>query len=81
MRISISSLAAMSAILAIVSANWPATAKTRAECQHEYADNRDAIKASGQTKKAYIASCRAGQSPGAAAPTTQPMAQPSPTPT
>ncbi|HEY1943554.1 MAG TPA: hypothetical protein VGH40_15700 [Roseiarcus sp.] len=79
MRISTSSPAAISAILAIVFASAPATAKTRAECQREYADNRDAIKASGQTKKAYIASCRAGQSPGAA-PMAQPMAEPSPTP-
>jgi hypothetical protein len=81
MRISTSSLSAISAILAIVFASWPAAAKTRAECQREYADNRDAIKASGQTKKAYIASCRAGQSPGTPAPMAQPMAEPSPTPT
>ncbi len=48
--------------------------KTAKECDAEYAANKDAIKGSGQTKKDFVASCRAGSevipSGGAAAPTT-----------
>ncbi len=47
----------------------PAFAKTVKECDAEYSANKDAIKASGQTKKDYVAACRAGT---AAAPTTAP---------
>jgi hypothetical protein len=47
----------------------PAFAKTVKECDAEYSANKDAIKASGQTKKDYVAACRAGT---AAAPPTAP---------
>ena len=48
----------------------PAFAKTAAQCNADYAANKAAIKASGQTKKAYVAACRAdttGAPPAAAA--------------
>ncbi len=49
----------------------PAFAKTVKQCDADYAANKDAIKASGQTKKDYVAACRAGTAaaPTAAAPT------------
>ena len=63
----------------------PATAggKTAKECDAEYAANKEAIKASGQTKKAYVAACEAGTAskPAAPAPAPTPMAAPAPTPT
>jgi len=34
--------------------------KTARECDDEYAANKAAIKASGQTKRAFVAACRAG---------------------
>src|ERR1700677_1433880 len=37
----------------------PASAKTAAQCNADYAANKASIKASGQTKKAYVAACRA----------------------
>jgi hypothetical protein len=37
----------------------PAFAKTAAQCNADYAANKAAIKASGQTKKAYVTACRA----------------------
>ena len=37
-----------------------ATTKTAKECDAEYAANKAAIKASGQTKRAFVAACRAG---------------------
>jgi hypothetical protein len=37
-----------------------AATKTAKECDTEYAANKDAIKASGQTKKDFVAACRAG---------------------
>src|ERR1700679_4289621 len=65
----------------------PASAKTAAQCNADYAANKAAIKASGETKKAYVASCRAdttGAPPAAAPPATTalpaPMA-PAPAPT
>ena len=62
-------------ILAISSA--PAFAKTEAECNADYAANKDAIKASGQTKKEYVTACRAGT---AAAPAATPAATPAAAP-
>ena len=37
-----------------------ATMKTASQCDGEYAANKAAIKASGQTKRAFVAACRAG---------------------
>ena len=37
-----------------------ATMKTASQCDAEYAANKAAIKASGQTKRAFVAACRAG---------------------
>jgi hypothetical protein len=37
-----------------------ATGKTASQCNAEYAANKAAIKASGQTKHVFIAACRAG---------------------
>jgi len=63
--------AAIGALLAFPIA--PAFAKTAAQCNADYAANKAAIKASGQTKKAYVAACRAdttgAPSTAAAAPT------------
>jgi hypothetical protein len=57
---------------ALVLSAPPASAKTAKECKAAYAADKDAIKASGQTEKAYIASCRA--STDAAAPAAAPAA-------
>jgi hypothetical protein len=38
-----------------------ATGRTLSECNAEYAANKVAIKASGQTKRAFVAACRLGQ--------------------
>jgi len=56
----------------------PAIAKTIAECNAEFAANKDAIKASGQTKKDYVAACRAGSAttPAATTPETAPAPAP-----
>jgi hypothetical protein len=63
------SAAAIGAMVALC--GQPAFAKTVKECDAEYSANKDAIKASGQTKKDYVAACRAGT---AAAPTAAPAA-------
>ncbi len=39
----------------------PRVAKSKTECNAEYAANKAAIRASGQTKRAFLASCRGGQ--------------------
>jgi hypothetical protein len=65
--------AAIGALLAFPIA--PAFAKTAAQCNADYAANKAAIKASGQTKKAYVAACRAdttGAPPAAAGAPTAP---------
>ena len=61
--------------------------KTTSQCDAEYAANKAAIKASGQTKRAFVAACRAGnetipQGIAAAPPTSAPAptAAPSPAP-
>ena len=61
--------------------------KSAKECNAEYAANKDAIKASGQKKKDFVASCRAGTetvppAPAAAAPppATAPAPAPAPAP-
>ena len=63
------SAAAIGAMIAL--SGQPAFAKTVKQCDADYAANKDAIKASGQTKKDYVAACRAGTAaaPTAAAPT------------
>jgi hypothetical protein len=74
--VQIFSVAAIGAALALGAP--PASAKTAKECKAAYAADKDAIKASGQTEKAYIAACRAGAdaaAPAAAAPAA-PMAAP-----
>jgi len=55
----------------------PSFAKTGKECDDEYAANKAAIKASGQTKKDYVAACR-GET--ATAPAAVPAAAPAPAP-
>jgi Tfp pilus assembly protein PilE len=55
----------------------PSFAKTVKECDDEYAANKAAIKASGQTKKDYVAACR-GET--ATAPAAAPAAAPAPAP-
>lgn len=54
-----------------------AAGKSAKQCNEEYAANKDAIKASGQKKKDFIAACRAGTEtvpPAAAAPAPAPAA-------
>ncbi len=78
MRVSAICLPLSAAIaLAITLTGAPASAKTLAECNREYAADKAAIKASGQTKKDYVAACRSGASPPAA---TAPSPEPTPTP-
>src|SRR5271169_3573669 len=71
--------AAIGALLAVSTA--PAFAKTAAQCNADYAANKAAIKASGQTKKAYVAACRADTTGApAAAPAPATTAAPAPAP-
>ena len=73
--------AAISALLAL--SNTPALAKTIAECNAEYAANKAAIKAGGQTKRAFVAACHSGTETiptSAAAPATTAPAAPPPAP-
>jgi hypothetical protein len=60
------------------------TGKTTAQCDAEYAANKAAIKASHQTKRAFVAACRAGTETipqgTAAAPAPAPMPAPSAAP-
>lgn len=77
MRVPALSFASSAAITLAMALNGaPASAKTVAECNREYAVNKAAIKASGQTKKDYVAACRSGASPPAGA-----AAAPEPAPT
>jgi hypothetical protein len=63
-------LGGIAAILALSGA--PANAKTLKECNAEYAANKAAVKASGQTKAAYVAACRAEASASPPASTSAP---------
>lgn len=54
------SIVAVAAMLAVSPIAATAATKTAKECDTEYAANKDAIKASGQTKKDFVAACRAG---------------------
>ena len=65
----------IASILAMSAA--PSFAKTVKECDDEYAANKAAIKASGQTKRDYVAACR-GET--ATAPAAVPAAAPAPAP-
>jgi hypothetical protein len=60
-------------------------ATTTSQCGAEYAANEAAIKASGQTKRAFVAACRAGnatipQGTAAAPPPPPPLPPPPPPP-
>ena len=58
-----------------------AFAKTVKECDADYAANKAAVKASGQTKKEYVDACRAGtEAAPAATPASAPAATPAPAP-
>ena len=59
----------------------PASVKTVKQCDAEYAANKDAIKASGLTKKDFVAACRAGTEVIPAAATTAPTTPAVTTPT
>jgi hypothetical protein len=75
------SLVAGSIAVLLALSSAPAFAKTAAQCNADYAANKAAVKASGQTKKAYVAACRAdttGAPPAAAQPVT--TAAPAPAP-
>ena len=65
-------------------AQAPMAGKTTAQCDGEYAANKAAIKASGQTKRAFVAACRAGNETipqgAAAAPAPAPMPAPTAAP-
>ena len=63
-------ITAVGALLAFSSA--PAFAKTVAECNADYAANKATVKASGQTKKDYVAACRTGDATVAPAPGVAP---------
>jgi len=54
------SIVAVAAMLAFSPNAVMAATKTAKECDAEYAANKDAIKGSGQTKKDFVAACRAG---------------------
>lgn len=58
----------------------PSFAKTVAECDADYAANKAAIKASGETKKDYVAACRTGAvaAPTGAPPTAAPASNAAP---
>jgi hypothetical protein len=79
----IQSLAAGSiAVLLAFSSAPAALAKTAAQCNADYAANKAAVKASGQTKKAYVAACRADTTgaPAAAPPAAPPATTAAPAP-
>ena len=68
---------AIAGVIALSGAS--AFAKTAKECDADYAANKATIKASGETKKDYVAACRAGTA-AATAPAAAPAAAPAPTP-
>lgn len=84
----LSVLAACGVAAVIAFSSAPAYAKTVKECDAEYAANKEAIKASGQKKADYVATCRAAAAapvatPAAAAPAASapaPAAAPAATP-
>jgi hypothetical protein len=58
-----------------------ATGKTIAQCDAEYAANKAAIKASGQTKRQFVAACRAGTETIPTGAAAAPVPAPAPAPT
>ncbi len=66
-------------------AQAPMAGKTASQCNAEYAANKAAIRAGGQTKREFVAACRSGNEtipPGsAAAPAPMPAPAPAPAPT
>ena len=81
MRRSIFQILMAGAIAGVVAMSGAsAFAKTAKECDADYAANKPAIKASGQTKKDYVAACRAGTE-AATAPAATPAAAPAAAPT
>ena len=67
--------AAAAAFAAVPSIGW---AKTVIECEAEWKANKAAIQASGQTKKDFVAACRAETAPAPGTTTTTPPAAPKP---
>ena len=63
-------------------AQAPAGVKTASQCNAEYAANKAAIRAGGQTKREFVAACRAGNEtiPQGAAATPAPAPMPAPAP-
>jgi hypothetical protein len=66
---------AAAAFAAVPSIGW---AKTVRECEAEWKANKAAIQASGQTKKDFVAACRAETAPAPGTTTTTPPAAPKP---
>ena len=78
MRQSIFRIVMVGAIAGVLAMSGAAAfAKTAKECDAEYSANKAAIKATGQTKKDYVAACRAGT---AATPEATPAVTPAATP-
>jgi hypothetical protein len=67
--------AAAAAFAAVPSIGW---AKTVRECEAEWKANKAAIQASGQTKKDFVAACRAETAPAPGTTMTTPPAAPKP---
>jgi hypothetical protein len=80
MRRSVFQFLAAGAIAGMLAMSGSAAfAKTAKECDADYAANKAAVKASGQTKKDYVAACRAGTEAAPAA-ASAPAATPAPAP-
>ncbi|MGA2495493.1 MAG: hypothetical protein ABSF67_21590 [Roseiarcus sp.] len=78
MRRSIFQILMAGAIAGVVAMSGAsAFAKTAKECDADYAANKATIKASGQTKKDYVAACRAGTE-AATTPAATPATAPAP---
>jgi hypothetical protein len=67
--------AGATAVAAVPSIGW---AKTVIECEAEWKSNKAAIQASGQTKKDFVAACRAETAPAPGTTTPTPPATPKP---
>ena len=82
MRKTLISALAFCGIIGLASVSTtPSFAKTAAECNADYAANKATIKASGQTKKDYVAACRSGSATTPAAAPAAPAAAPAATTT
>ncbi len=77
-------MAPTSAAPAPTTAQAPMAGKTTSQCNAEYAANKAAIRAAGQTKREFVAACRSGNetipqgSAAAPAPTPAPASAPAP---